>query len=179
MTRVNDNLFTILLSHAVPQEFGCRLQTRFGVLRANFEARGLVALHFEDEAAAPPKGDGAFYRAFLDWLERFQALSAEKQWTYLALKGTDFQKQVWRALLDVPCGHTTTYGEVASRLGRPKAHRAVGAAVGANPVCLLIPCHRVLPASGGVGGYRWGADRKRALLDAEAQPDTDLAELFR
>ena len=81
--------------------------------------------------------------------------------------GTDFQQRVWRALLDIRRGQVRTYGEVASAIGRPKAIRAVGSAVGANPVSLIIPCHRVVPASSGVGYYGWGAEIKEKLLLVE------------
>jgi AraC family transcriptional regulator of adaptative response/methylated-DNA-[protein]-cysteine methyltransferase len=82
----------------------------------------------------------------------------------LHLRGTNFQQQVWRALLAVPPGETTDYGQLAAAVGRPGASRAVGNAVGANPVAWLIPCHRVLRRNGTLGGYRWGPDRKRAIL---------------
>ncbi|MBS0580029.1 MAG: bifunctional helix-turn-helix domain-containing protein/methylated-DNA--[protein]-cysteine S-methyltransferase [Proteobacteria bacterium] len=82
----------------------------------------------------------------------------------LAVKGTNFQLKVWRALLQTATHEPTTYGELARVTGRPAAARAVGAAVGANPVAWLIPCHNVLRASGELGGYHWGAARKRAML---------------
>jgi AraC family transcriptional regulator of adaptative response/methylated-DNA-[protein]-cysteine methyltransferase len=82
----------------------------------------------------------------------------------LAPPGTAFQHQVWRALLDLASGAATSYGDIARAVGRPGASRAVGSAVGANPVAWLIPCHRVLRASGELGGYRWGQDRKRMML---------------
>jgi AraC family transcriptional regulator, regulatory protein of adaptative response / methylated-DNA-[protein]-cysteine methyltransferase len=85
----------------------------------------------------------------------------------LYLKGTDFQLHVWRALLEVPTGSVTTYGRLAAALGRPGAARAVGGAVGANPVAYVIPCHRVVRATGELGGYRWGVERKRAMLEWE------------
>ena len=92
-------------------------------------------------------------------------------WPELSLiaVGTQFQIGVWQALLAIPCGRTATYGAVAKKLGRPTASRAVGTAIGANPLAVLIPCHRVLPASDLVGGYYWGPQRKQALLKAEAQ----------
>ena len=86
----------------------------------------------------------------------------------LWLKGTNFQLQVWQALLRLPAGCLTTYGELASQLGRPGAARAVGSAVGANPVGWLIPCHRVIRETGALGGYRWGLVRKQAMLAREA-----------
>ena len=81
----------------------------------------------------------------------------------LAVAGTNFQVQVWRALLELEPGATVTYSALARRLGRPDGARAVGNAVGANPVAWLIPCHRVLKASGELGGYRWGASRKQMI----------------
>ena len=82
----------------------------------------------------------------------------------LHLSGTNFQLKVWQALLQIPYGHTTSYGELAERIDQPSASRAVGTAVGANRIALLIPCHRVLRATGAIGGYRWGVVRKKVLL---------------
>jgi AraC family transcriptional regulator of adaptative response/methylated-DNA-[protein]-cysteine methyltransferase len=86
----------------------------------------------------------------------------------LFVQGTNFQLKVWQALLAIPCGSKATYGAIAEAVGAPKASRAVGAAVGANMISLLIPCHRVILASGVIHNYRWGANRKRALLALEA-----------
>ena len=85
----------------------------------------------------------------------------------LDLRGTPFQRAVWAALQQIPPGRTETYAQVAARIGNPGAARAVARACAANPVALLVPCHRVVPASGGTGGWRWGAARKRVLLDQE------------
>lgn len=86
----------------------------------------------------------------------------------VVLCGTHFQVRVWRALLRVPPGATVTYGELAEAAGSPGAARAVGSAMAANPIAVLVPCHRVVRGGGGLGGYRWGGDRKRALLDWES-----------
>ncbi len=86
----------------------------------------------------------------------------------LHVKGTNFQLKVWKALLEIPVGDVTTYGAIATQLGDPKASRAVGTAVGANPVSYLIPCHRVIRASGEMGGYAWGIERKKVMLRREA-----------
>ena len=83
------------------------------------------------------------------------------------LKGTDFQIKVWNALLQIPFGDTTTYGKIASTINNPKASQAVGTAIGNNPISLLIPCHRVLQTSGGIGGYMWGKEIKTTILDFE------------
>jgi AraC family transcriptional regulator of adaptative response/methylated-DNA-[protein]-cysteine methyltransferase len=86
----------------------------------------------------------------------------------LLVKGTNFQIQVWRALLTIPFGNLTTYQGLARLIGRPTAARAVGNAVGRNPVAYFIPCHRVIRESGALGGYRWGLTRKAAMLGWEA-----------
>lgn len=86
----------------------------------------------------------------------------------ILLKGTNFQIKVWEALLKIPEGTIVSYASLANQVGRPKAHRAVGTAVGHNPVGYLIPCHRVLRANGEIGGYHWGTARKRAILAREA-----------
>lgn len=86
----------------------------------------------------------------------------------LHLIGAPFQIKVWEALLQIPSGHVTTYSEIARHIGSPKAMRAVGTAVGRNPISWLIPCHRVLRVSGGLGGYHWGLPLKRAMLAREA-----------
>lgn len=85
------------------------------------------------------------------------------------LKGTNFQVKVWQALLKIPEGAVVSYGALAEAVGRPDAHRAVGTAVGRNPIAYLIPCHRVLRSNGVVGGYRWGTARKKAMLGYEAR----------
>jgi len=82
-------------------------------------------------------------------------------------QGTVFQQAVWQALLAIPFGQTTSYGELARRIGRPKAVRALGAAVGRNPVSIIVPCHRVIGADGSLTGYAGGLDRKTALLRIE------------
>jgi len=81
--------------------------------------------------------------------------------------GTAFQRAVWKALLEIPYGETTTYGALAAGLGRPQASRAVGAANGANPISIVIPCHRVVGAGGGLTGYGWGIEKKSWLLNHE------------
>ncbi|MBT9314494.1 methylated-DNA--[protein]-cysteine S-methyltransferase [Leptothoe spongobia] len=86
----------------------------------------------------------------------------------LHVKGTNFQIQVWQALLQIPFGSLTTYQGLATSIGKPTAARAIGNAVGRNPVGYLIPCHRVIRGSGEIGGYRWGLDRKTVLLGWEA-----------
>lgn len=107
-----------------------------------------------DPAATAPTVRRIFSRAERDPAQPLAVL----------VRGTNFQVRVWEALLRIPTGATTTYGALARALGQPTAARAVGGAVGANPVAVLIPCHRVLRADGNRGGYRWGTERKRQLL---------------
>lgn len=86
----------------------------------------------------------------------------------LDLRGSDFQRKVWDALLTIPYGETRSYGEIAKQIGRPDRARAVGAANGQNPVSIIVPCHRVIGADGSLTGYGGGLHRKRLLLDLEA-----------
>ena len=86
----------------------------------------------------------------------------------LDVRGTAFQQCVWQALLDIPAGQTATYSQIAKRIGAPKSARAVAQACGANGLAVAIPCHRVVRNDGALSGYRWGVQRKRALLDREA-----------
>ena len=88
----------------------------------------------------------------------------------LDLRGSDFMQEVWQALRDIPAGATASYGEVARRIGAPASARAVARACAANPLAVAVPCHRVVRADGGLSGYRWGVERKRALLAREAAP---------
>ncbi len=88
------------------------------------------------------------------------------------VQATAFQWKVWRALQKIPFGETRTYSTVAKAIGQPTAARAVARACATNPVCLIVPCHRVIPAAGGTGGYRWGAERKERLLSAELRRST-------
>jgi len=87
----------------------------------------------------------------------------------LLVRGTNFQVKVWRALLQIPVGTVATYEDIAKAVGSPSAVRAVGTAIGRNPVAFLIPCHRVIRTTGALGGYRWGLPRKRAMLAWEAR----------
>ncbi len=84
-------------------------------------------------------------------------------------RGTEFQRRVWQALREIPPGETTTYKEIAGKIGAPAAVRAVAGAIAANPLAILTPCHRVIRSDGGLAGYRWGVERKKRLLARERQ----------
>jgi AraC family transcriptional regulator of adaptative response/methylated-DNA-[protein]-cysteine methyltransferase len=88
----------------------------------------------------------------------------------LDIEGTPFQRRVWKALREIPPGSTTSYAQIAERIGQPRAARAVAGACAANKIAVAIPCHRVVRADGDVSGYRWGVARKRELLARESQP---------
>ncbi len=116
---------------------------------ADLQSRWPKATYREDPATLTP------------WVNAAFAMKGEAQ---LHMIGAPFQLKVWEALLSIPSGQVTTYSEIASAIGHPKAVRAVGTAVGRNPVGYLIPCHRALRKSGGLGGYHWGLPVKRAML---------------
>jgi AraC family transcriptional regulator of adaptative response/methylated-DNA-[protein]-cysteine methyltransferase len=175
----------VTLAAVTPGEFKSRgrgmtfrhgtAETPFGTARAVCNDRGIAFLAFGDDAGAD--ADWERFRVTwhaADWVRDDEAAAdvaqriwgATRQGQPLALwvHGTNFQVQVWRALLERGAKATTSYGELARTVGRPEACRAVGGAVGGNPVAWLIPCHHVLRASGALGGYRWGEARKRAML---------------
>jgi len=151
--------------------------SRFGPLLAASTPRGLCALQFAPDAASAlaclqARWPHAILQAASDGHQSlreqlFEPLSPAAPLS-LHLQGSNFQIQVWRALLSLPYGSVASYGQLAQQLGKPGAARAVGNAVGANPVAWLIPCHRVIRAGGMCGGYRWGETRKLALLGWEA-----------
>jgi AraC family transcriptional regulator of adaptative response/methylated-DNA-[protein]-cysteine methyltransferase len=85
----------------------------------------------------------------------------------LDVRATAFQQRVWKALQAIPRGETRSYGSIAREIGKPTAVRAVGSAIGANPVAVVVPCHRAVRSDGSLSGYRWGTERKRKLLEAE------------
>lgn len=116
---------------------------------------------------APAAGAAIVARLFIQD-QHTQPTTAPHPSFRVFVRGTAFQTQVWRALLAIPSGDVLSYGDLASQLGRAKAARAVGTAVGQNAVGYLIPCHRVLRADGGLGRYRWGQTRKHAMLAREA-----------
>ena len=125
---------------------------------ADMKARWPKAEYVEDQAATGPLARRIFDP--LSW-EAEQPLR-------VVLIGTDFEVRVWQTLLRIPLGRATTYSEIASRVGKPSAARAVGAAVGKNPISFVVPCHRVLGRSGALTGYHWGLTRKQAILGWEA-----------
>ena len=125
---------------------------------ADMRRRWPKAEYAEDAAATAPLAHRIFDP--LSW--------HSEQPLRVVLIGTDFEVRVWQTLLRIPLGRATTYSEIASRVGKPSAARAVGAAVGKNPISFVVPCHRVLGRSGALTGYHWGLTRKQAILGWEA-----------
>lgn len=150
--------------------------TPLGAALVAWTERGVCRLHFPDHDDPEALLRSEHPRALLvrDDTHARSLLATAFQRTApdaplpVVVRGSHFQIAVWRALLERPPGSLTTYGALARQLGRPQACRAVGTAVGANPLAVLIPCHRVITSSGLLGGYRWGLDRKCALLAREA-----------
>ena len=143
-----------------------------GIFIARYAENGLAELDFPKAGrvakavniSAPVRG---WHRVTEAALKSVLAGRAPKKFPPLAVTGTAFQKSVWNALRKISPGHTKSYGEIAVAIGKPKAVRAVGGACGANPVPVLIPCHRVLAANKKLGGFSGGLDWKRALLARE------------
>lgn len=156
--------------------------TRFGRALVAMTTRGVCNLLFLDvpDAAARNAGEAELRRLWPNATLRYDPAATgpvgdrllnppeTPKPVSLWVKGTNFQIQVWRSLLQLPSGSLATYRQIAQHIGRPTASRAVGNAIGSNPVALLIPCHRVIRESGELGGYRWGLSRKSALLRWEA-----------
>jgi AraC family transcriptional regulator, regulatory protein of adaptative response / methylated-DNA-[protein]-cysteine methyltransferase len=153
----------------------------FGVALIMVTDRGLAGLSFNDagqEKEAFADMSGRWPNA--DFVEDMSATAPyaarifdparwrEDEPLRVVLIGTDFQVSVWEALLKIPMNRARTYSQIAGEIGRPKASRAVGAAIGANPVSFVVPCHRALGKSGALTGYHWGLTRKRAILGWEA-----------
>ena len=137
-----------------------------GLAELNFPKAGRAAPRAAKKEIVPAK-IRAWHRATAAALNSILAGRAPKKIPPLDLAGTDFQKSVWRALRKISPGKTKSYGEIARAIGRPKAVRAVGGACGANPVPVLVPCHRVLAANGKIGGFSGGLAWKRTLLARE------------
>ncbi len=149
-----------------------RTESPFGQVVVAATERGVCAVEFvedsrpETEAALAARWPAATLERDDGDARRLAAtiFTPAQRRTPVHVQGTNFQIQVWRALLRLPVGATVSYGQLARAIGRPGGGRAVGTAVGANPVAFLIPCHRVLRGDGSLGGYRWRAERKAAIL---------------
>lgn len=153
-------------------------ESPFGSIIAASTEKGICHMAFEDhkETALENLKSQFPNASFFEKKDQLQqnALSIfNKDWSKLNtiklhLKGSDFQLKVWESLLSIPMGKLSTYGNLAGKIGNPNASRAVGTAIGSNPVAFLIPCHRVIQSSGNIGGYRWGSERKQLIVGWES-----------
>ncbi|MFJ8613573.1 methylated-DNA--[protein]-cysteine S-methyltransferase [Streptomyces sp. NPDC093675] len=150
-----------------------------GPLTLVAEGDTLIGLYFEDHGRPPrlaslgPRVDEGFEEAARQLREYF-AGEREGFDLLVELRGSDFERQVWSMLAEIPRGETRTYGQLAAELGGPNAARAVGRANGQNPLSVIVPCHRVVGADGALTGYAGGIERKKALLDLERRPASSL-----
>ncbi|WP_184159703.1 MULTISPECIES: bifunctional helix-turn-helix domain-containing protein/methylated-DNA--[protein]-cysteine S-methyltransferase [Flavobacterium] len=160
-------------------------ESPFGNIIVASTQKGVCFMAFaEDEAngfsALKEKFPNADFSRKLDLVQQNALFIFQNDWSKLSeiklhLKGTDFQLKVWETLLKIPMGQLSTYGTIAQQIEKPNASRAVGTAIGSNPVAFLIPCHRVIQSSGVFGGYMWGNTRKTAIIGWEgAQTNLQL-----
>lgn len=156
----------------------CFAESPFGRVIVASTAKGVCAMSFEeDENQAlldlKKRFPNAEYRQITDRFQQDALLIFQKDWSNLNeiklhLTGTPFQLKVWESLLKIPLGALVTYDDIAQDIGNPKSSRAVGSAIGSNPVAFLIPCHRVIQSSGKISGYLWGETKKKAIIGWEA-----------
>lgn len=153
-------------------------ESPFGNIMVASTPKGICHIAFADSeveglATLQKIFPNAAYKPMVDMVQQNALYIFKHDWRKLNeiklhLKGTDFQIKVWETLLKIPVGKLSTYGNIASSLGQPTASRAVGSAVGDNPVAFLIPCHRVIQSTGEFGQYHWGSNRKTAMIGWEA-----------
>lgn len=153
-------------------------ESPFGNILVASTAKGICYMAFADNEAdafqqLKQQFPNARYQQMVDMVQQNALYIFTHDWKQLSqiklhLKGTEFQLKVWETLLKIPMGQLSTYGEIAAKIQTPKASRAVGTAVGDNPVAFLIPCHRVIQSSGSFGQYHWGSTRKTAMIGWEA-----------
>lgn len=153
-------------------------ESPFGNLIVASTEKGICYMAFEDDEANAyidlrSKFPNATFQRKLDLIQQHALFIFQNDWNNLPeiklhLKGTEFQLKVWETLLKIPMGKLATYGSIAERIGHAGASRAVGTAIGSNPVAFLIPCHRVIQSSGSIGGYMWGNTRKTAIIGWES-----------
>jgi AraC family transcriptional regulator, regulatory protein of adaptative response / methylated-DNA-[protein]-cysteine methyltransferase len=153
-------------------------ESPFGEIIVASTPKGICHLAFVDDrqqafANLLAEFPHAQYQQTVDLVQQNALYIFSQDWSKLSdiklhLKGTPFQMKVWEALINIPIGHLTTYGHISDEIDNPKAARAVGSAVGSNPVAFLIPCHRVIRSTGETGEYHWGSTRKSAIIGWEA-----------
>ena len=152
-------------------------ESPFGIIIVASTKKGICYMAFADNehfafSTIKSHFPNANFKQVVDLIQQNALYIFTHDWTKLNqiklhLKGTDFQLKVWQTLLKIPMGQLTTYGSIANKIKNPNASRAVGTAIGCNPVAFLIPCHRVIQATGIFGGYMWGNTRKAAIIGWE------------
>lgn len=152
-------------------------ESPFGNLIVASTPKGICYMAFQEDksqafAELQAKFPNANFSRKLDFLQQNALFIFQHDWSKLPqiklhLKATEFQLKVWETLLKIPMGNLSTYGSIAQQIEKPYACRAVGTAIGSNPVAFLIPCHRVIQSSGAIGGYMWGSTRKKAIIGWE------------
>ncbi len=153
-------------------------ESPFGEILVASTAKGICYMAFVDTEpdslrVLQQHFPNAHFKQMVDLIQQNALFIITHDWSKLNqiklhLKGTDFQLKVWEALLKIPMGQLSTYGTIAEKIKSPSASRAVGTAIGSNPVAFLIPCHRVIQSTGAIGGYMWGPTRKTAIIGWEA-----------
>lgn len=153
-------------------------ESPFGTILVASTSKGICHIAFLEDrilafAALQNQFPNATFQQYFDLFQQNALFIFRHDWgklnqIKLHLKGTDFQLKVWDTLLKIPMGQLSTYGNIAKRIDNPNASRAVGTAIGDNPVAFLIPCHRVIQSTGKLGGYMWGTTRKSAIIGWEA-----------
>lgn len=143
------------------------MNTPVGRVRITGGDKGLIELSFVRKKSTPKGALHPVVKTAKRQLEEYFKGKRKSFKIPLDLRGTPFQKKVWKTLLRIPYGKTKSYGEIARAVGNPGAARAVGSANGRNPVAIIVPCHRVIRSGGGLGGYSAGLSKKRVLLDLE------------
>jgi methylated-DNA-[protein]-cysteine S-methyltransferase len=145
--------------------FSTQFSTTVGSLTLEGDDRALTRVGFD--ASRAPQGDAKAVAAAAIQLEQYFAGERTEFDLHVELDGTEFERRVWDEVRAIPYGQTATYAEIARRIGRPGASRAVGRANGRNPLAVIVPCHRVVGSDGSLTGYAGGIAMKRALLDLE------------
>lgn len=161
-------------------------ESPFGNLIVASTQKGICYMAFDDDESHALNGlkqkfPNAMFQRTLDLIQQHALFIFQNEWSKLPeiklhLKGTNFQLKVWETLLKIPMGQLSTYGTIAEHIGNTNASRAVGTAIGSNPVAFLIPCHRVIQSSGNIGGYMWGNTRKTAIIGWESAK-TNMLEM--
>ncbi len=156
----------------------CFAESPFGKLIVASTHKGVCHMFFEEDEPTAlndlhKRFPNASFHQITDKFQQDALFIFQEDWKQLNqiklhLAGTPFQLKVWESLLKIPMGRLSTYGNIAKSIDKPKASRAVGTAIGSNPVAFLIPCHRVIQGSGNIGGYMWGSTKKAAIIGWEA-----------